>query len=344
LRSEQRPRRRRDDVDQYIEKSQPVVRRSEDQIVGVSKPKRSVSVTTQRDDAVAKQCLDVEQDDDSDTYVSSVEEFNDESESDNDDDVLYQLYVPEPVVERAQAKSTCKSKQSSLLQSDKQQLFRQSLQLSQSDRQQLSKQLSQSDRQQMSKLSDSARAPKKSQNKQSRASSLCARQLHERTNVHSSQSVPKHLGHVTVEDSVVHAEASRSEATLIEKEMLMQNMQLKELISQLIEDGRRRAKATPSPSDDTKKTEHYFERSVSADKENEYPSRQLDGKKQLRITNRNVDSERELSRGCLKLTDSDASKENCNPPKTQESPVMGIIDQPLKIDTELRFHHHHRVT
>lgn len=192
--------------------------------------------------------------------------------------------------------STCRSKQSLLLQSDRQQLFKQMLQ---------------SDRQQMSKLSDSARAPKKSQNKQSKASGLCARQLHEGTNVHSSQSVPKHIGHATVENSVGHAEASRSEATLVEKEMLTQTMQLKELISQLIVDQRRRDEVTPSPSDDTKKTEHYFECSVSADKENEYPSRQLNGRKQLKITNRNVDSERELSRERQKLTSRDTPKENC---------------------------------
>ena len=74
-------------------------------------------------------------------------------------------------------------------------------------------QLLQSDRQQTSKLSDSARAPKKCQNKQSKASGLCARQLHKGTNVHSSQSVPKRTGHATVENSVGHAEASRSEAT-----------------------------------------------------------------------------------------------------------------------------------
>jgi len=116
IRSEQRSHRQRDDTEQYAEKSQSDVRRSDDQSVGVSKPRRSVSVKAQRDNAVAKQCLDVEQDDDSDAYVSSVEDFNDESESDNDDDVLYQLCESEPVVERAQAKFTCMSKQ--LLQSD----------------------------------------------------------------------------------------------------------------------------------------------------------------------------------------------------------------------------------
>jgi len=127
-------------VKRYVEKSQPDMGRSDNQSVDVSKPKRSVSVKAQRDDEVIEQCLDVEQDDDSDAYVSSVEEFSNESESDSDDDVLYQLCEPEPVVERAQARSTCRSEQSlllqQLLQSDRQQPS-----LSQSDKQQLSRQL-----------------------------------------------------------------------------------------------------------------------------------------------------------------------------------------------------------
>ena len=157
------------------------------------------------------------------------------------------------------------------------------------------------------------KAPERSHDgrfKSSKTNVPCTQQLRDKTNIHSSQSVPKHIGHATVEDSVGHAKASRCEATLFEKGMLMQTMQLKELISQLIADERRRVEVTPSPSDDTKKTEHYFERSVSADKENEYPSRQLDGRKQLKITNHNVDSERELSRERQKLASRDASKEN----------------------------------
>ena len=74
-----------------------------------------MTIKAQRDDALAKQCMemsslgDVEQcfndeDDKSEAYVSSVEGFNDKS--DDDDDVLYQLCEPEPVVERTQVKST----------------------------------------------------------------------------------------------------------------------------------------------------------------------------------------------------------------------------------------------
>ena len=89
-------------------------------------------------------------------YLNYRSACDDESESDNDDDVVYQLCESEPVVERAQAKSTCKSKKSLLLQSD---------------------------RQQLSKSSGSAKALKKSQDKQSKASDLCSRQSHGRKDV-----------------------------------------------------------------------------------------------------------------------------------------------------------------
>ena len=83
--------------------------RSDSQGVGAGRPGRTVTINAQRSEADVNQheedgqYSDVEDGDDSDEYVSSVENFNINDES-YDNGVLYQLSEPEPVVERTQAK------------------------------------------------------------------------------------------------------------------------------------------------------------------------------------------------------------------------------------------------
>ena len=202
-------------------------------------------------------------------------------ESDNDDDVLYQLCESEPVVERAQAKSTCKSKQSLLLQSD---------------------------RQQLSKSSGSAKALKKSQDKQSKAGDSCSRQSYGKTNVQTSQPMSKTERRIADDELNSRSRVQRSDLRKNTNHRLMQILQHAE------RSGRAERKASPSPC--MKKPYRHYERSVSPaeffsdDEANEYPRRQHDSRKQLKITNRNVDSERELPHGRQKLAGRDASKEN----------------------------------
>jgi len=81
-----------------------------------------------------------------------------------------------------------------------------------------------------------------------------------------------------------------------------------------------------------KKPYRHYERSVSPeeffsdDEANEYPRSKHDSRKQLKFPNRNVDSERELSRRRQKLAGRDASKEN----------------RYLSDDTRKSNHRHHR--
>jgi len=273
--------------------------RSDSQCVGACRPGRTVTINAQRSEADVNryeedgQYSDVEEGDDTDEYVSSIEDVNINDESD-DDGVLYQLCEPEPVVERTQATSSRSQKKTLLTQSGEHKTSRSS--------------------------SSGAKARERSHDgrfKSSKASGYCTHQSHGRKDVQPSQPMFKLEGRTAGDELNKRSRAQCSDLITSTNRKPRQMLQQTESIGRHIDNDRFRTQRKASPSPCMKKSYRRYERSISPkeyfsdeDEENMYPWRPYDRRKQQKIPNRNADSERELSRGRQKLAGRDASKEN----------------------------------
>jgi len=100
----------------------------------------------------------------------------------------------------------------------------------------------------------------------------------------------------------------------------------------------------------TRKIGHLLDRYVSpeeyfsGDKVSEYPRHQYDGRKQLKIPNRTINSERELSRRLWSWLVVMHQKKTATRQMTQERPIIVHVVQSPMIDAETSFLHHHQVS